>query len=189
MNKYEVIGYVGNDPEVVVTPGGMTICRLNVATKEAVKVNGEMVEETEWHSVRILGRAGEQAGNHVRKGCMVYVAGKKKREKWVSEGIEKHETRLVTWNFIEILKWPADSQSTQPQQRSQAQQSAPQAQRPAPQQPARQQAQQPAPQAQRPAPQQPAPPVEHDNNFGYEAPTDAFPDDFNFADLDSDAPF
>lgn len=210
MNRYEIIGHVGTDPEVNYTPSGMAICRMTVATKESVKVDGEKKEETEWHSIRILGPAGEQAASAIKKGCLVFVSGKKKKEKWTNkDNVECHETRLITWGYVQVLKWPAGDTTQQqaPQQRpaapQQAAQQAPQQQRqaaPAPQQQAPQQRQAaPAPQ-QRPAPQQsaqqrpaaPAPAPQQPVNDMSESymGTDSFPDDFNFNDLGSDdAPF
>jgi single stranded DNA-binding protein len=51
-NKVQLIGHVGNDPEIKTFDGGKKLAKLNVATNENYKnEKGEKVEETQWHSL------------------------------------------------------------------------------------------------------------------------------------------
>lgn len=95
LNKVQLIGYLGADPETRYTPDGEAIARARVATSETWKKNGEKHEKTEWHNVVFFGKLGEIAGKHLKKGSLVYVEGRLQTRSWDKDGETRHTTEIV----------------------------------------------------------------------------------------------
>lgn len=77
VNKVILVGNLGNDPEIKYTQSGMAVCALSVATTNSYKNrDGEKVEKTEWHRVKLFGKLGEIAGEYLKKGRQVYIEGR-----------------------------------------------------------------------------------------------------------------
>ncbi len=78
LNKMQIIGRVGKDPEFKVTQGGTPMCRFSVAVSEKWKdkQTGEAKEETEWFRLVMFNRLAETARDYVFKGQLIYVEGK-----------------------------------------------------------------------------------------------------------------
>ena len=97
INKVILVGNLGNDPEVKYTQGGMAICTLSLATTSVRKdKDGQQVEKTEWHRVKLFGKLGEIAGEYLKKGRQVYIEGSIRYDKFTgSDGVEKYFTDIV----------------------------------------------------------------------------------------------
>lgn len=97
LNRVQLIGNLGRDPEVRTTQAGKPIVTLSVATSEAWKDDhGNRVERTEWHRVVIwnegLGKAAEKC---LAKGAKIFVEGKLVTNKWTdNQGIERYSTEI-----------------------------------------------------------------------------------------------
>jgi single-strand DNA-binding protein len=77
VNKVILVGNLGNDPEVKYTQGGMAVCSLSLATTSTRKDrDGNQIEKTEWHRVKLFGKLGEIAGEYLKKGRQVYIEGR-----------------------------------------------------------------------------------------------------------------
>lgn len=139
VNKVILLGNLGNDPEIKYTQGGMCIANLSVATTYSRKdKDGNYVDKTEWHRVKLFGKTAEVAGEYLKKGRQVYIEGRIEYGSYEKDGV-KHYTTDIIGEGMQMLGGGSQSDGDggrQPQQ----------AQRPAP----RQQAQQRP--AQRPAP-------------------------------------
>ena len=72
INKVELLGRVGNDPEMRYTASGIAVTQLRLATDRGRK-NGE--SETDWHTVVVWDKIGEAVAEYVQKGQRLYVAG------------------------------------------------------------------------------------------------------------------
>lgn len=97
LNKMQLIGYLGRDPEVRTTQGGTTVATLNVAaTRKWRDREGNLVEETEWVRVVVWGKMGESAGQYLRKGSMVYIEGRLQTRPWEDkDGVKRWNTDVV----------------------------------------------------------------------------------------------
>ena len=95
-NRVQLIGHVGNDPEVKTFEGGK-VANLNIATNDSyTNKKGEKVEQTEWHSVALFGRLAEIAGEYLRKGSQVYIEGRLRTRKWQDkQGNDRYTTEIV----------------------------------------------------------------------------------------------
>lgn len=97
LNKVQIIGNLGADPETRYTPGGDAVTNIRVATTEKWKdkASGEMKERTEWWTVVFWGRLAEVAGEYLKKGSPVYVEGKGQTEKWQDkEGVDRYSFKV-----------------------------------------------------------------------------------------------
>jgi single-strand DNA-binding protein len=103
LNKVQIIGRLGKDPEVRRTQSGDPIVNLRVATSETWrdKQTGERQERTEWHSVVIFNDGiAKVAEQYLKKGSLVYVEGALQTRKWTDkDGAERYSTEIVLQKF------------------------------------------------------------------------------------------
>lgn len=98
LNCVSLVGRVGQDPEVKVTPNGNFKTTISLATDR--KVGQE--KKTDWHRVEIWGKAAESAGEHVKKGDTIAVTGSLEYNTWETSEGQKRKDAIVsarTWNF------------------------------------------------------------------------------------------
>lgn len=98
LNRAQLIGNLGQDPEVRNTQSGGRIVTLSIATSESWNDSrtGERVERTEWHRVVVFNeKLGELAEKYLRKGSKVFLEGMLKTRKWEDkEGVERYTTEI-----------------------------------------------------------------------------------------------
>lgn len=102
VNKVILIGNLGRDPEVRVTPDGLSICSVSLATSFTWKDKntGERREETEWHRISFFNRLAEVAGQYLKKGSSIYVEGRLKTRKYTDkDNIERYVTDIIAENM------------------------------------------------------------------------------------------
>ena len=76
-NKVQLIGNLGNAPEVKTTENGKKLCRFSIATNESYRnTQGEKVTETTWHQLIAWGAIAEIAEKYLDKGSEVAIEGK-----------------------------------------------------------------------------------------------------------------
>lgn len=101
LNKVEIIGRLGNDPETKYMPSGDAVTNVSIATSETWKdkTSGERMEKTEWHRVTFFGKVAEIAGEYLRKGSQCYVSGKLQTREWEKDGVKRYTTEIVVDSF------------------------------------------------------------------------------------------
>ena len=97
LNKVQIIGNLGSDPEIRYTQDGRPIASLAVATGETwTDKQGQRQERTEWHRVSVFGKLAEIAQQYLRKGGKIYVEGQLQTDKYTDkQGIERYSTKIV----------------------------------------------------------------------------------------------
>jgi single-strand DNA-binding protein len=98
LNKVQLIGSLGKDPELKYLPNGDAVATVSMATSETWKdkSTGEKKESTEWHRVTFFRRLAEIVGQYLKKGSQVYVEGALKTKKWTDkDGVERYTTEVV----------------------------------------------------------------------------------------------
>jgi len=117
VNKVILIGNLGGDPEVKVTPAGTPVTTLSIATSETWKdkQTGEKQERTEWHRVICFNRLAEVAGEYLRKGSKAYIEGKLRTRKWQDKsGVDHYTTEVIAENMQMLDGKPAGGAATKP---------------------------------------------------------------------------
>lgn len=96
-NKVQLIGHLGKDPELKETGNGKRMLRLNLATNDYYKgADGEMKENTEWHTVVAWGQAAEKLAGAVRKGSGLIVEGRLTHRAYeTKEGEKRYSSEVV----------------------------------------------------------------------------------------------
>ncbi len=97
INKVILIGNLGSDPEVRYTQSGAPVASFRIATTERWKgQDGQMQEQTEWHSIVAWNRLAEICGEYLQKGTRVYIEGKLQTRSWEdTSGVKKYTTEIV----------------------------------------------------------------------------------------------
>ena len=76
-NKVQLIGHMGNAPEIRSTEAGKKLARFSVATDEIYRSStGEKVKETQWHNLVAWGKVADIAEKYLHKGSEVAIEGK-----------------------------------------------------------------------------------------------------------------
>jgi len=96
LNKIQLIGNLGGDPDMRYLPSGDAVANFSVATTErwTDKQSGEKREKTEWHRVSAFGRLGEICGEYLRKGSKVYIEGSVHTREYEKDGIKRYSTEV-----------------------------------------------------------------------------------------------
>ena len=95
LNRAEIIGYLGQDPELRNTQSGKSVVTLSVATSYKPK-DGE--EQTEWHRVTVWGKSADNCDKYLKKGSLVYVDGRLQTRKWEDDkGVTRYTTEIVAF--------------------------------------------------------------------------------------------
>lgn len=110
LNKVQLIGNLGKDPELKYTPAGDAVTTLSIATTRAWKdKTGERHEETEWTRVVYFGRLAEVASDYLRKGKSCFIEGRLRTTRWTDrDGIQRFTTDVVGSELI-LLAAPDSS--------------------------------------------------------------------------------
>ncbi len=104
LNRVQLIGRLGKDPESKFTPTGKKVCHFSLAVSNRWKdKNGENKEITEWVNIEAWGRLGEVCQEYLKKGSLVFAEGRLKTEKYESNGETKYFTKVVvqTLQFLD----------------------------------------------------------------------------------------
>ena len=99
LNKVQLIGNLGRDPEIRSFSNGSKVANLRIATSEKWKDKntGEKKEKTEWHTVSVFndGLVGV-IERYLKKGSKVYIEGQLETRKWQDQsGADKYSTEVV----------------------------------------------------------------------------------------------
>jgi single-strand DNA-binding protein len=115
LNKVQLIGYLGRDPEVRYTPDGNAVANLQVATTRVWKdKNGERQEDTEWTRVVFYDRRAEIASDFLKKGSQCYVEGYLRTRKWTDkDGVDRYTTEVVGTDLILLGSKPGSEKQGQ----------------------------------------------------------------------------
>ncbi len=103
-NKVQLIGNLGQDPEIVNLDGGKKLAKFSIATSETYKnAQGEKVEDTQWHNVVAWGKTAEIVENFLSKGKQVAIEGKLTHRSYETKEGEKRYVTEVTCNELLML--------------------------------------------------------------------------------------
>ena len=95
-NKVQLIGNLGNTPEVKTLESGKKMVRFSVATNEVFRTaNGEKVNETQWHNIIAWGKVADIAEKYLAKGKEIALEGKLINRSYTDkEGTKKYITEV-----------------------------------------------------------------------------------------------
>jgi single-strand DNA-binding protein len=104
LNRVQLIGLLGADPEMYAMPSGTLVAKFSMATHyvyQDKKLANVIKKTTEWHTIIVLGDLAILAERFLQKGACVYVEGSlKTREYQDKENITKRVTEIVATDMI-----------------------------------------------------------------------------------------
>ena len=96
LNRIQLIGHLGKDPEGRVTPKGSKVCSFSLAVNRRWKNSaGEEKESTDWFNVEAWGRLGEICQQYLRKGRLVFLEGQLRTDRYDHEGETRYYSKVV----------------------------------------------------------------------------------------------
>lgn len=111
LNKVQLIGNLGSDPEIRHTESG-SVANFSIATTETWKdKNGEKQSSTEWHNIVVWGDKSDIIATYLKKGSKVYIEGKKKTRTYNDkDGIKRYAVDIVCYSFVFLDSKPEQTQ-------------------------------------------------------------------------------
>jgi single-strand DNA-binding protein len=101
LNRVQLIGRLGGDPEMRITTSGMAVTTFSLATdRQWQDREGNMREETDWHTVVAWDRLGQICNEHLTKGRLVFVEGRLRYRSWESNGQKFYKTEVVASDML-----------------------------------------------------------------------------------------
>lgn len=97
-NVHEVMGHLGKDPELRMTPTGKHVCRISVATSNDFfdrQAQKWIEQDPEWHNVIVWGELAERVAREFSKGDAIMVRGKSKTREYEKGGQKKRITEII----------------------------------------------------------------------------------------------
>ena len=96
LNKVQLIGHLGKDPETRFTAQGTGICSFSVAvTRRWRGADGESKEATDWFNVNAWGKLGEICQQYLTKGRLVYIEGRLQTDRYEADDEVRYFTKVV----------------------------------------------------------------------------------------------
>jgi single-strand DNA-binding protein len=110
LNRVQLIGRLGHDPENRFTPTGKYVATFSLAVNNHWKSGeGESKESTEWFNIEAWGRLGEVCQQYLHKGSLVYLEGRLKTDRFDDKSSEtKYYTKVVALSMQMLDRKPEE---------------------------------------------------------------------------------
>lgn len=109
LNRVQLMGRLGKDPEGKFTPTGKKVTHFSVAISNRWKSKeGEAKEYTEWVNVEAWGRLGEVCQEYLKKGSLIFVEGRLKTDRYEDKGETRFYTKVVALAMQMLDRKPSD---------------------------------------------------------------------------------
>jgi single-strand DNA-binding protein len=104
-NKVQLIGHVGNAPEIVNLESGKKLAKFSLATNDSYKNSkGEKITDTQWHNIVVWGKLADLVESYVPKGKEVGLEGKLTSRSYEDkDGVKRYVTEIVC-NELLLMK-------------------------------------------------------------------------------------
>lgn len=116
LNRVQLIGRLGGDPETRVTTSGMQVTTFSLATNRQWQgKDGNAQEEADWHTIVAWDRLAQVCSEHLAKGRLVYVEGRIQYRSWESNGQKMYKTEVVASDMLILDSRGAASPALEPE--------------------------------------------------------------------------
>jgi len=101
LNKVQLIGNLGKDPEIRFTPEGKQVATFSMAVNCTFKnKEGESIDDTQWFNIEAWIGLAKVVEDHLKKGDRIYIEGRLKTESYEKDGETKYFTKVVVQDMI-----------------------------------------------------------------------------------------
>jgi single-strand DNA-binding protein len=113
LNRVQIIGYLGRDPEMRYTSTGRKVTHFSVAVSRRWRnAEGELQEATNWFNIEAWGRLGEISQEYLKKGSLVYIEGRLQTDRYEYEGETRVSTKVIARNIQMLDRRPGEHEDT-----------------------------------------------------------------------------
>jgi single-strand DNA-binding protein len=101
LNRVFLIGNLGADPELKVTPGGRSLLTFSIATERRYQDRNDVwQQEVQWHRVTVWDARAEGLHKILRKGMRVYIEGGLQTSSWEKNGQKRYSTAVAAKKIL-----------------------------------------------------------------------------------------
>lgn len=101
LNKVQLIGRLGGDPQMRYTSSGTAVTSFSIATNRQWQgKDGNLQEETDWHSIVAWDKLAQICSEHLTKGRLVYIEGRLQTRSWEQDGQTRYKTEIVANDML-----------------------------------------------------------------------------------------
>ena len=96
LNRVQLIGNLGKDPEARYTPTGAKVCNFSMAVNRRwTGRDGSAKEATDWFNIEVWGKLVEVCQQYLHKGSLVYIEGRLQTDRYEHEGETRYFTKVI----------------------------------------------------------------------------------------------
>lgn len=96
LNRVQLIGHLGRDPEIKTLSGGKKVCSFSMAVNRRWRdQEGELQEATEWFNIEAWERLAEICADYLKKGSLVFLEGRLQTDSYQEDGQTRYFTKVV----------------------------------------------------------------------------------------------
>jgi single-strand DNA-binding protein len=111
LNRIELIGRLGKDPETHLTATGKKVCTFSIAVDRRRKnVEGEKKPATDWFNVEAWGHLGEIIQQYLHKGRLIYLDGRVQTDRYEHEGESRTATKVIARSIQMLERRPEEGE-------------------------------------------------------------------------------
>ncbi len=101
LNKVQLIGNLGKDPEIRYTPEGKQVAKFSMAANRTFKnKEGESIDDTQWFNIEAWMGLAKVVEEYLKTGDRIYIEGRLKTESYEKDGETKYFTKVVVQEMI-----------------------------------------------------------------------------------------
>lgn len=108
LNRVQLIGRLGRDPESRYTPTGKKVAHFSLAVSQRWKAAGDSKDYTEWVNIEAWDRLGEVCQEYLNKGSLIYVEGRLRTDRYEDQD---GGTRYFTKVVAQVVQFLSDRQA------------------------------------------------------------------------------
>lgn len=113
LNRVQLIGRLGRDPEIRFTPTGKKVATFSLAVDRRWKTSdGTLKQDTDWFNVEAWGALGETCQKILHKGQLIFLEGRLKTDRYEEKGETRYFTRVIARN-MQVLEWPEKKEAVE----------------------------------------------------------------------------
>jgi len=111
LNRVQLIGRLGRDPDTRFIPTGRKVCTFSLAVDRRWKSKeGETRESTDWFNVEAWGRLGEICQEYLNKGRLVFIEGRLQTDRYEQEGETRYFTKVIARHIQMLDRRPEEEE-------------------------------------------------------------------------------
>lgn len=114
LNRVQIIGRLGKEPETRTTKNGSAVVSFPVAVDRMWRSrDGESRKETDWFNVEAWGKLGQICQKFLGKGRLVFIEGRLQTQRWEAEGETRYYTKVIA-GTMQMLDRPKEVEGAEP---------------------------------------------------------------------------